>query len=61
MEPFSSADLEFILKSLHQELPSEIIEKMVLFNDRLCQEILEEKSWGSQGGPWELNLRDMFR
>ncbi|CAL4138118.1 unnamed protein product, partial [Meganyctiphanes norvegica] len=61
VEPLSSSDLEFILGSVYPKLPSELVSNMVKFNAALVNEILEEKLWGQKGGPWELNLRDLFR
>ena len=28
---------------------------------QLVQEVSVERKWGQRGGPWEFNLRDMFR
>ncbi|KAB7497678.1 Midasin, partial [Armadillidium nasatum] len=61
VEPLSSFDLEFILRSVHTKIPYEIINKMVKFNEVLVEEILEKRKWGTKGGPWELNLRDLIR
>ncbi|RXG61650.1 Midasin [Armadillidium vulgare] len=61
VEPLSSFDLEFILQSVHTQIPYEIINKMVKFNEELVEEILEKRKWGTKGGPWELNLRDLIR
>ncbi|XP_076030788.1 midasin isoform X2 [Oratosquilla oratoria] len=61
IEPLSAVDLEFIISMMYQELPQEIVMRMVAFNNALTTEILEQNLWGQLGGPWELNLRDMFR
>ncbi|KAK8720293.1 hypothetical protein OTU49_013436 [Cherax quadricarinatus] len=60
VEALSSADLEFILSMMYPDLPYEIISNMVKFNQSIA-EILNQGLWGICGGPWELNLRDMFR
>lgn len=31
------------------------------FFKQLVQEVCVERRWGQKGGPWEFNLRDMFR
>lgn len=28
---------------------------------KLIQEVTVDKKWGQKGGPWEFNLRDLFR
>ncbi|XP_069167675.1 LOW QUALITY PROTEIN: midasin-like [Procambarus clarkii] len=61
IEALSSADLEFILSMMYADLPYEIVSKMVEFNQSITSEILDQGLWGIRGGPWELNLRDMFR
>jgi midasin len=34
---------------------------MVSFTCRVARETGELRSWGSHGGPWEMNLRDLSR
>nr|XP_045588861.1 midasin-like [Procambarus clarkii] len=46
---------------MYADLPYEIVSKMVEFNQSITSEILDQGLWGIRGGPWELNLRDMFR
>ena len=61
IEPLSSGDLEFILGNVYShKLASDDISKMVEVNKRLV-EAGERAEWGLVGGPWELNLRDLFR
>lgn len=31
------------------------------YSFQINQEIMVEKKWGHKGGPWEFNLRDLFR
>ncbi|KAG7171260.1 Midasin-like 4, partial [Homarus americanus] len=61
VESLSSADLEFILSMMYTDLPNDIVAKMVKFNQAITSEIQDQGLWGARGGPWELNLRDMFR
>ncbi|XP_071517971.1 midasin isoform X1 [Panulirus ornatus] len=61
VETLSSADLEFILSMTYSDLPQEIVTKMVKFNQALTSEVHDQGLWGHRGGPWELNLRDIFR
>lgn len=61
IEPLSAEDLEFILGNVYKDkLPSHDIRLMVEFNRQLV-EAAERMEWGLVGGPWELNLRDLFR
>lgn len=52
-------DLKFIVSSQFPEMPSELINKMVDFNEKLTSEI--GVTWGFNGSPWEMNLRDLTR
>ncbi|KAK7081093.1 AAA ATPase midasin [Halocaridina rubra] len=61
VEPLSSSDLKFILQAMYANVSKDILSKMVEFNEILSRELLTEGIWGQKGGPWELNLRDLFR
>ncbi|XP_060128572.1 midasin isoform X2 [Zootoca vivipara] len=61
VDPLSSADMEYIGNSLFPAIGKKIIAKMVEFNNMIDQEVMIEKKWGHKGGPWEFNLRDLFR
>ncbi|KAJ8409756.1 hypothetical protein AAFF_G00218150 [Aldrovandia affinis] len=61
VDQLSSEDMEFIGESIFPAIDHHIISKMVEFNNRLVQEVMMERRWGQKGGPWEFNLRDMFR
>ncbi|XP_072559009.1 midasin isoform X3 [Paramormyrops kingsleyae] len=61
VDQLSSEDMEFIGGSMFASIDDHIISKMVQFNNRLVQEVALERRWGQRGGPWEFNLRDMFR
>ncbi|XP_064213116.1 midasin isoform X2 [Tribolium castaneum] len=56
----TSKDLELILTNQFRAIPREIIDKMLKFNSRVCDE-LDGHSFGNKGAPWELNLRDLSR
>ncbi|KAF2362034.1 ATPase dynein-related AAA domain [Trinorchestia longiramus] len=61
IEPLSSGDLEFILLNVYgDKIDKNIISKMVKLNERLVH-ACEMGECGKLGGPWELNLRDLFR
>lgn len=56
----SNQDYLCILKEQFPQIPTEILEKMVAFNERLTGE-LKSYNLGNKGGPWEYNLRDLTR
>uniref|UniRef100_A0A915IPF4 Midasin n=1 Tax=Romanomermis culicivorax TaxID=13658 RepID=A0A915IPF4_ROMCU len=61
VDKLDAADLELILKSSFPTLGDDIIRKMVTFNGKINEEIMECHLWGHSGGPWEFNLRDLLR
>ncbi|XP_044531325.1 midasin [Gracilinanus agilis] len=61
VDPLSASDMEFIANTLFPAIEKSIIAKMVAFNKKIDQEVTLEKKWGQKGGPWEFNLRDLFR
>ena len=60
VDPLSKQDLQFITQSVYPEIDPEIISKLVEFNERLGRQV-SSGEWGLKGGPWEFNLRDIFR
>lgn len=61
IEALTPADLEFIACSSFPDLPASLLSRMVAFTGRVARETGELRAWGSQGGPWEMNLRDLAR
>ncbi|XP_054255246.1 midasin [Indicator indicator] len=61
VDPLSAEDMEFIGNTLFPAIDKSIIAKMVAFNNKIDKEVMAEKKWGQKGGPWEFNLRDLFR
>ncbi|XP_061479315.1 midasin isoform X2 [Rhineura floridana] len=61
VDPLSAADMEYIGNTLFPAIGKKNIAKMVEFNKKIDQEVMTEKKWGHKGGPWEFNLRDLFR
>ncbi|XP_033116850.1 midasin-like [Anneissia japonica] len=61
IEPLTSVDLLFIATTMYPQLPAECLEKMVEFSNLLYKQTMVECAWGQRGGPWEFNLRDLFR
>uniref|UniRef100_A0A8C4UIW8 Midasin n=1 Tax=Falco tinnunculus TaxID=100819 RepID=A0A8C4UIW8_FALTI len=61
VDPLSAEDMEFIGNTLFPAIDKSIIANMVAFNNKIDKEVMTEKKWGQKGGPWEFNLRDLFR
>ncbi|KAG8524470.1 Midasin, partial [Galemys pyrenaicus] len=61
VDPLSVIDMEFIASTLFPAIDKNIVKKMVAFNNQIDHEVTVEKKWGQKGGPWEFNLRDLFR
>ncbi|XP_064196020.1 midasin isoform X1 [Anguilla rostrata] len=61
VDQLTCEDMEFIADSIFPAIDDHIICKMVQFNNQLVEEVIMERRWGQKGGPWEFNLRDMFR
>ncbi|RMC13256.1 hypothetical protein DUI87_10790 [Hirundo rustica rustica] len=61
VDPLSAEDMKFIGNTLFPAIDKTTIAKMVAFNNKIEKEVMAEKKWGQKGGPWEFNLRDLFR
>lgn len=61
LESLKEEDLLFIMKSSFPEISDKILEKMVQFNSKVFEETMVLHQYGSNGSPWEFNLRDLFR
>uniref|UniRef100_A0A8C4LI47 Midasin n=1 Tax=Equus asinus asinus TaxID=83772 RepID=A0A8C4LI47_EQUAS len=57
VDPLTVIDMEFIASTLFPAIDKNVVKKMVAFNNQ----VTVEKKWGQKGGPWEFNLRDLFR
>ncbi|WRT64694.1 uncharacterized protein IL334_001628 [Kwoniella shivajii] len=60
LQEHTSEDLMIICRDLHP-LPTNIIEKMIIFNEEMRQQTMITRTIGREGSPWEFNLRDLFR
>lgn len=61
VELLSPADLTTIAATLHPALPAPLLHKMVATCAALHAGANVERAFGSAGGPWEFNLRDLLR
>ncbi|EEH22929.2 hypothetical protein PABG_05140 [Paracoccidioides brasiliensis Pb03] len=60
-DSFSSNDLKMICKKLSPGTPEAEIQQLVDFVLSLNSKITNDRSLGTIGGPWEINLRDISR
>ncbi|KAI1738338.1 hypothetical protein F4680DRAFT_450092 [Xylaria scruposa] len=58
---FSDEDLLLIASHNFPSVSSETVSQMIKFISNLETRILVERAFGSQGSPWEFNLRDTLR
>ncbi|ESZ93228.1 hypothetical protein SBOR_6384 [Sclerotinia borealis F-4128] len=58
---FRNDDMKLICQHNFPSMPHELITTIIDFVTRLEDEIVRKRSFGSQGGPWEFNLRDILR
>lgn len=58
---FTDEDLLLIAKHNFPSVSSETVGQMIKFISNLETRILVERAFGSQGSPWEFNLRDTLR
>ncbi|KAI0526336.1 hypothetical protein F5B22DRAFT_153601 [Xylaria bambusicola] len=58
---FRDEDLLLIASHNFPSIPSETVSRMIKFISNLETRIQAERAFGSQGSPWEFNLRDTLR
>jgi MoxR-like ATPase len=56
----SRIDLAMIVESLHPRISEDLAGRMIEFVGAICKEV-EGSDFGTMGGPWEFNLRDVLR
>lgn len=57
----SSNDLLLIAKNLYPNIEANTATKMIELMSDLEDQVCKRKLWGTQGAPWEFNLRDTLR
>lgn len=60
-DTFKAEDLNMICQRSFPSLDAKYIEKAVAFVTKLNGEVADRHTFGSSGGPWEFNLRDITR
>ncbi|KAL2064559.1 hypothetical protein VTL71DRAFT_3696 [Oculimacula yallundae] len=58
---FRNEDLQLICRHNFPTMPDETVNTIIAFVSRLEKDIVHRRQFGSQGGPWEFNLRDILR
>ncbi|KJZ74088.1 hypothetical protein HIM_06537 [Hirsutella minnesotensis 3608] len=58
---FQDEDLKLIAAHNFPKLSPEVTNLLINFISQMDHQLVVEKSFGSQGGPWEFNLRDILR
>ncbi|PBP16626.1 ATPase [Diplocarpon rosae] len=59
--PSSDRDLQLICKHNFPNIKYETLNNVIAFVCELEHELVHRRQFGSQGGPWEFNLRDILR
>ncbi|CAE6540331.1 unnamed protein product [Rhizoctonia solani] len=60
VEALSREDLQVICESIDPKMDSNLAD-MLTFNERLCEQVINQGRFGREGSPWEFNLRDLIR
>jgi midasin len=61
IEELSPYDLLLVCRHLFPDHPVGLLRDMITFNTHLNEEVVQKRSFGREGGPWEFNLRDLIR
>ncbi|RMZ04313.1 hypothetical protein D0860_06432 [Hortaea werneckii] len=60
-DAFRPDDLMLICQRSFPQVDIPTLKKAIAFVDRLDDEVVRRRRFGANGGPWEFNLRDVFR
>lgn len=58
---FTDEDLKLIASHNFPNLPLDVVGKLIQFVTDMDKQLVVDRSFGTQGGPWEFNLRDVLR
>jgi midasin len=58
---FRNEDLQLICRHNFPSMSLELVNTSISFVSRLEREVVHTREFGTQGGPWEFNLRDILR
>ncbi|KAI7662989.1 midasin, partial [Hortaea werneckii] len=60
-DAFKPDDLMLICQRSFPQVEVSTLKQAIAFVDRLDDEVVRRRRFGANGGPWEFNLRDVFR
>ena len=60
-DDYTEEDMKFICKELHPRFPLPEMVSLLKYMRSLHDRVVVQHQFGSQGGPWDFNLRDMTR
>lgn len=60
LQEHTPEDLLMICRSIHP-MEEEMVKKMITFNEAIREATMVSRAIGTEGSPWEFNLRDLFR
>ncbi|KAM3464140.1 hypothetical protein NHJ6243_002673 [Beauveria neobassiana] len=58
---FTDEDLRLIASHNFPSLPVDLVSNLIRFVTDMDKQLVLDRSFGAQGGPWEFNLRDVLR
>ena len=61
IDALTDSDLRSIVSSRFHSFSADFVNQIIDFNNDIHNEVIELREYGSDGGPWEFNLRDVFR
>jgi len=61
VDALTDSDLRSIVSLRFKSFSEEFVNQIIDFNNDIHHEVVDSQEYGSDGGPWEFNLRDVFR
>jgi midasin len=61
IEELSSEDLLLVCRERFKGYDEDMLRAMITYNNRLNEEVVQRRTFGRDGSPWEFNLRDVLR
>jgi len=61
VDALTDSDLRSIVFSRFNSFSEDFVNQIIDFNNDIHHEVIDLREYGSDGGPWEFNLRDVFR
>jgi midasin (ATPase involved in ribosome maturation) len=61
IDALTESDLRSIVSSRFSSFSQDFVNQIINFNIDIHHEVVNLGEYGSEGGPWEFNLRDVFR